>query len=270
MRNLDLLNINPELKQIILESKLLEIIPGGFSIATDATCQTIIHNPVAAKFLRIEPWGQFSHSGTEVPPVKVYRNGQIVPASEMPIQQVAWFGKEIVGCELELVWEDGISKIARWSAIPLYNKKGIIYGGIATLEDITDLVHLVSELKEKQELLLQAEKEKNEALQRELQMKEEFTAIISHELRTPLTIITAALQTLELICKNELSDKAKGYLNKIKQNANRQLKLINNLLDIARVKAGNFKLNEVNLDIIMFTAYIIESIKLYASHKVYT
>jgi PAS domain S-box-containing protein len=146
MDSFDFLSTNPDLKLILMNSKLPDIIPGGFSIATDVTCEKIIHNPVTAKFLRIEPWEQLSFSSPEPLTVKAYQNGKLLSVSEMPMHQAAWYGKEIVGFEIEFVWEDGISKIARWSAMPLRDENGIICGSIATMEDITEVVHLAREL----------------------------------------------------------------------------------------------------------------------------
>lgn len=146
MNSTDFLNANPDLQRILLNSKLLDIVPGGFSIATDVSCQTIVHNPVTAKFLRIEPWGQFSHSASEPPPVKVCCNGKELLPEEMPLQRAAWKGEDVVGQELEFVWADGISKIARWSATPLRDETGTRCGSFSTMEDITDLVHMAREL----------------------------------------------------------------------------------------------------------------------------
>lgn len=145
MSNLAFLKANPDLK-ILLNSKLLDIIPGGFSIATDSSCKSIIHNRVAAEFLRIEPWGQFSHSSQEPPAVTVLQNGKILRPEEMPIQYAVLNGEEIIGQELEFIWEDGVSKIARWNATPLRDDFGTVWGCFSTMEDITELVHMTREL----------------------------------------------------------------------------------------------------------------------------
>lgn len=146
MHGLDFLNANPKLQRILLNSKLLDIIPGGFSIATDVSCQTIIHNPVAANFLRIEPWGKLSYSSPEPPPLTCFSKGKPLEPKDLPIQRSAWKGEEVSGLEIEFVWEDGVSKTARFSSSPLRDDKGNICGAITTMEDITDLVHLAREL----------------------------------------------------------------------------------------------------------------------------
>src|SRR5665647_1182180 len=71
-------------------------------------------------------------------------------------------------------------------------------------------------LRETNEQQLLLEKAKNEALEKTIQMKDEFLSLISHEFKTPLTVIYAAVQAMELICKDELSQKAKNFIAKIR------------------------------------------------------
>lgn len=56
-------------------------------------------------------------------------------------------------------------------------------------------------------------------------------------------------------------------MNLRKQNSNRQLKLVNNLLDIIRINAGKIKINLTNIDIILMTRTITESIIIFAEQK---
>ena len=108
---------------------------------------------------------------------------------------------------------------------------------------------------------------KTRELENALKMKDEFISFVSHEFKTPLTVINAAIQAMELICKNELSEKTKNFINKIRQNSFRQLRLVNNLLDITRINGGSIKFNKKNLDIVFITKSIIESVNLYALQK---
>ena len=108
---------------------------------------------------------------------------------------------------------------------------------------------------------------KNYELNKVIEMKDEFISLISHEFKTPLTVINSAIQAMEVICKKDLSDKAKGFLNKIKKNSNRQLKLVNNLLDITRLNAGHLKVNKKIFDIVVLSRSITESITIFAEQK---
>jgi signal transduction histidine kinase len=98
-------------------------------------------------------------------------------------------------------------------------------------------------------------------------MKDEFLSIISHEFKTPLTVINSAVQTMELICKDELSIKGKDFIKKIKQNAFRQLRLVNNLLDITRANAGQIKIHKCSVNIVSYTKSIVDSVNIYALQK---
>lgn len=157
-------------------------------------------------------------------------------------------------------------RILEINSTPVYHNNELIMA-VSCGHDITELIQNQRLVKNQQEQLLQAEKEKNEALEKVIGMKDDFLSLISHELRTPLNVINSAVQAMQLICKDELSDKANLYVKMIKQNMFRQLRLVNNLLDITRADAGRIKLNKNNIDIVFLTDAIVESVQAYASQK---
>jgi signal transduction histidine kinase len=108
---------------------------------------------------------------------------------------------------------------------------------------------------------------KNLEIQKALEMKDEFLSLVSHEFRTPLNVISSAIQALSYIYGSELPYKAKQYLSMIRQNTFRQLRLVNNLLDITRVNAGRIKVSKKNIDIVFLTKAIVESVNTYAAQK---
>ncbi len=109
--------------------------------------------------------------------------------------------------------------------------------------------------------------EQKELVEKNLNIQNEFFSFISHEFKTPLTVINSAIQAMELICKNELSKKTKGFISKIRQNTFRQLRLVNNLLDITKAEAGYIKIHKRNMDIVFLTKAITESVSIYAKEK---
>ena len=119
----------------------------------------------------------------------------------------------------------------------------------------------------KDKALHEAEKKEKQLLNQTIELKDNFITLITHEFKTPIAIINAAIQTLEIVCGKELSSKAYKYLNKIKQNSLRQQRLVENLLDVTRLKAGIVKLNSENVDIVDFTKGIIDSVKVFALRK---
>lgn len=92
-------------------------------------------------------------------------------------------------------------------------------------------------------------------------------SFIMHELKTPINVVISALQAMESICGNELPAKIYPYLSRIKKNVNKQLRLINSLLDISKAESGYMQLYLKNVDIVMLTRAIVESVRLYALEK---
>ena len=72
---------------------------------------------------------------------------------------------------------------------------------------------------------------------------------------------------MEIVCRDEITDKMRTYLGKIKQNSLRQQRLVENLLDITRLKAGRMRTSYKNVEIVSFTKEIIDSVKSYADQK---
>lgn len=85
-------------------------------------------------------------------------------------------------------------------------------------------------------------------------LKTEFIANMSHELRTPLNIIfsTAQLFSLYISKCGEVDgiEKLSKYINTIKQNCYRLLRLVNNLIDITKIDSGFMELNLKNQNIV--------------------
>ena len=71
--------------------------------------------------------------------------------------------------------------------------------------------------------------------------KDEFLAVLSHELRTPLNAVYGWAQMLRGESMSE-EQKARA-LETIARNANAQLQLIDDLLDVSRVASGKMRLN---------------------------
>jgi len=71
--------------------------------------------------------------------------------------------------------------------------------------------------------------------------KENFLTNISHELRTPVNVIYSAVQMMDLNLLTGINDMQK-HVNAAKQNCNRLIRIINNLVDIAKIDYGHFQL----------------------------
>lgn len=72
-------------------------------------------------------------------------------------------------------------------------------------------------------------------------MKNEFISTVSHELRTPLTSIRGALGLVLSEALGTLPEKAKDLLNIANNNSIRLINLINDILDLEKIKAGKME-----------------------------
>lgn len=112
-----------------------------------------------------------------------------------------------------------------------------------------------------------SEVKKRKEMEQIIKMKDEFLYLMSHEFKTPLTVINAAIQTLEYLYAGQIPDKAALMIDKVKLNVNREIRLVDNLLDITRINAGQLKIRKKNVDIVYLVRTITESVALYAREK---
>ncbi|GEM_PF-849383 len=73
-------------------------------------------------------------------------------------------------------------------------------------------------------------------------MKDEFVSITSHELRTPLTSIKGFVDLLLAGEVGELNDEQREFLGIVKDNTDRLVALISDLLDLSRLESGRMEL----------------------------
>src|SRR5579862_3325242 len=102
---------------------------------------------------------------------------------------------------------------------------------------------------DREDLLTDAQ-EQNERLRKLDRIKDEFIALVSHELRTPLTSICGYLELLlDDDVMAELPAAQVSWLEVIDRNAERLLRLVEDLLIAAQASAGNLALEKGKLDV---------------------
>ena len=80
-------------------------------------------------------------------------------------------------------------------------------------------------------------------------LKEEFIATVSHELRTPLTSIQGALELVADGAAGDIPDAAESLLKIAQGNGYRLLKIVNDILDISKIEAGEMPFTTAAVDI---------------------
>ena len=92
-------------------------------------------------------------------------------------------------------------------------------------------------------------------------MKSEFVSLVSHELRTPLTSIKGYVDLLLDGDAGELTEEQQEYLSIIKNNADRLIALINDLLDVSRIESGKIELQRGPLDLSRLIHGVADSLR---------
>ncbi|WP_178984206.1 response regulator [Winogradskyella helgolandensis] len=135
------------------------------------------------------------------------------------------------------------------------NQKNVMLGGIG----ITTIAGLFL-------FFLYRNRQKTNTKLKELDtLKSNFFTNISHEFRTPLTLITSPID--DMISDDTISDKKRKQFTVAKQNSNRLLELVNQILDLSKIDEGHLKLHIQKGNVLQLISALSESFAYYAKQK---
>jgi signal transduction histidine kinase/DNA-binding response OmpR family regulator/CHASE1-domain containing sensor protein len=117
--------------------------------------------------------------------------------------------------------------------------------GITLALSLGLLAKLRKSLSEASRLYEEAKSAKEEAVRATL-AKSEFLASMSHEIRTPMNAI---IGMADLLKESELSEEQKKYVQTFSTAGDSLLVIIDDILDLSKIEAGQFKLESVCIDI---------------------
>ncbi|HET9384774.1 MAG TPA: ATP-binding protein [Gemmatimonadales bacterium] len=106
---------------------------------------------------------------------------------------------------------------------------------------------------------LEEERERAAALAEIDRAKTAFFSNVSHEFRTPLTLMLSPLE--DALAESGLDPAARDRLELIRRNGLRLQKLVNTLLDFARIEAGRAQATYVPTDLAALTADLVSSFR---------
>ena len=152
-------------------------------------------------------------------------------------------GNERSGVEIET--HDPIRRVFDLRVVPLSSSDGkSTAGAIGVFFDITQL----------------------EKLER---VRQEFLSNVSHELKTPLTAIMAFVETLEAGALDD-RENSKRFLEIIRKNAARMQNLIDDILELSAIEAGNVGVKAEEIELSPLVNDVIMSLAAKASSRAIT
>lgn len=165
------------------------------------------------------------------------------PWTRCPVRQVIdeQLVREVEG---EVFWhKDGSSFPVAYVTSPLV-EEGKVQGAVVVFQDVSQQVEIEK-------------------------MKDELVSVVSHELRTPLTSIHGSLKLIMGTMGGQLPQKARHLVDIAARNSERLTRLVNDLLDLERLRAGRFEMELGPTDSKTLASEVVQGLEAYArSHDV--
>jgi PAS domain S-box-containing protein len=136
---------------------------------------------------------------------------------------------------------------------PLLDKDGKLFATCGVDKDITEMVNYREDLIRARQRAEQAEK-----------LQEEFLANMSHEIRTPMNGI---IGMANLLGDTHLTDEQREYVHFIKYSSDILFVLINDILDLSKIKAGRMTVEKIDFNVQEVADTVISPMQKAAAEK---
>jgi two-component system phosphate regulon sensor histidine kinase PhoR len=161
--------------------------------------------------------------------------GEPLPDAETPFKKVLQENQGIYGLKLIIERPDGEKIIISTNAAPLYDDAGHFDGVVGVFTDVTEQQGL-------------------------LEMNNIFHQTVAHDLRTPLTVIHGhAEMLLDTLQATPLTGCALQNVEEILAGSEKMAKMIDDLLDTARIERGQVTLNKEPIALQPFVESLLQS-----------
>ena len=155
--------------------------------------------------------------------------------------------------EIVVTTKTGERKWLLVSGAPLYDDHQQLIGSIGIYLDVTPQKHLETSLREAK---AQAESS--------TRAKQEFLTNMSHEIRTPMNAILGMSQ---LLAKTALAAPQASYLHAITASAENLLVIINDILDLSKIDAGQLAIEHIGFSPALVCAQVEKTLQYKAEEK---
>jgi signal transduction histidine kinase len=224
--------------RVDLPAAVLDHLPAGVSVAEAPSGQILYHNDEATRLLRhplreaadVGGYSRYgAHHGRD-------RDRPYEP-EEYPLAR-ALSGEVVKAATVDYLRGDDSWTTFEVNAAPVRSSDGRIVAAVSTFRDVQRLVNAERALREATDQADQARREAEDANR----AKSQFLAVMSHEVRTPLNAILGYGDLLLDGVMGAMEESQRSYLERIKASGQHLLVLVNDVLDLAKIEAGELRI----------------------------
>ncbi|MEM8721500.1 MAG: ATP-binding protein [Cyanobacteria bacterium P01_G01_bin.39] len=178
-----------------------------------------------------------------------YHSGKVLEVNKSFLQMSGYNTSEVIGRHLNQIYDPGALEVYQ-HALEKLESQGFIRnlelnfstksGQVKTVLLSMELIDLGGSKCTLQIL--------NDITERK-RLENEFISLVSHELRTPMTSTIGALDLLNSGQLGTLSDRGSQILQVAIRNSERLIRLVNDILDLERMKSGKIAIEPTNCSI---------------------
>lgn len=231
------MTLEREKKRVLDEKERVDSIIrsiGEGLVVVDGDGKIQFMNPAAERLLGLDQKGA---KGVPIP--QLMKGEHTLALAKGPLRD----GADHVTKEVELKSSnEDTQRIVQASTAVIENEDGKTVGMVSVLSDITK------------------QKQLDEA-------KSKFVAHVSHELRTPLLSIQESLALLLGKEIGEVTPEQEKFLSIAQRNIGRLSRLVNDLLDVAKLEAGKIELHPIPFELRDMVHHVVETVRSWAEGK---
>jgi len=168
-----------------------------------------------------------------------HEDGRPLTAGEWPMERVIAGGEVIIGEAIEIERPDGTRRRICVNSASVRDPQGHVDAGVTIFWDVTEQHRAEQELRNARLVADAASRAKSE-----------FLAVMSHELRTPLAAIIGYEELLFEGITGPVNEGQRTQLGRIKASATHLLSLIDEVLTLSRVEAGQEVMHPERLSVL--------------------